>query len=104
MNTIRSGIEDAQGNLIPKSKALLWGNNASWVGLVDGELYGNRTGDSEYLVESPAEKIIYEIRRGLNKNGNQDLGPAVGVRALNYVQGRVVSYKRIGRTVVVAER
>jgi hypothetical protein len=80
MDTDRVKIQDASGHPIVGSRALIWGNNAAWVCLQCGELVGNRTGDTEYLVACTC-KARYEILRGLNKNGDLHLGPATGVQS-----------------------
>jgi hypothetical protein len=48
---------------------------------------------------STVDDLVYEIKRGLNKSGHHDLGPALGVRALNFVGGKVLPYKITGRKV-----
>jgi len=79
VQTTRLPIEDAAGQPIPGSRALVWGNNAAWVCLGCGELVGNRTGDTEFQVACPCG-AGYEIRRGPNANGSLNQGPALGVR------------------------
>ena len=81
MQTTRTSIEDAAGQPIGGSRALVWGNNAAWVCLECGELVGNRTGDTEFQVNC-ACGARYEILRGENSNGSLNLGPAQGVRRL----------------------
>ena len=82
MKTHQTFIVDRKGNSINTSKALLWGNNAAWLCTECDELLGNRTGDTEYLVECQCG-AKYEIMRGENKNGNLHLGPAKGIKKIN---------------------
>jgi hypothetical protein len=84
MQTTRSQVRDAAGATIPGSRALLWGNNASWlcVKAECGALLGNRTADGEHLVTCDGCGARYEILRTHKKNGTLNLGPAVGVRQL----------------------
>ena len=84
MKTTKVFISDQKGRAIPTSKALVWGNNAAWLCPECGELLGNRTGDKEYQVECTNNgcKAKYEIERSINKSGNLDLGPAMGVRKI----------------------
>jgi hypothetical protein len=82
MQTKRVLIKDKNGNPIAASKALLWGNNAAWLCIECGELLGNRTGDSEYEVDCTVCTAKYEIERQKNKNGNLNLGPAMGIRKI----------------------
>lgn len=79
MQTTRLPIQDAVGNPIGGSRALIWGNNASWICLGCNELVGNRTGDSEFRVSCGCN-TVYEILRGPTANGDLNLGPALGVR------------------------
>ncbi len=81
MDTTPTQIEDAAGQLIPNTRALLWGNNASWLCPDCGALLGNRTGDTEYQVACPCG-VQFEIRRGPNKSGQLHLGPARAVRQI----------------------
>jgi hypothetical protein len=81
MQTTRLPIVDAAGQNVLGSRALVWGNNASWVCLGCNELVGNRTGDTEFQVTCDCG-LVYEILRGQNTNGNLNLGPAIGVRQL----------------------
>lgn len=84
MKTSKSQVKDLVGNPVKNSKALLWGNNAAWVCVDCGELLANRTGDTEYQVECSAPRCTakYEIERGENKNGEQHLGPSIGIRKI----------------------
>lgn len=79
MITTRQQIADSSTRApVPKSRALVWGNNAAWLCIGCGELLGNRTGDSECAVSCSCGHR-YEIARGLNKSGSRHLGPALGV-------------------------
>ena len=80
MDTTRVQIQDASNVIILGSKALLWGNNAAWICTECMQLCGNRTGDSEHVVECCKQK--YEIMRAPNKSGNLHMGAATGVRIL----------------------
>lgn len=84
METKKTLIKDLKGGPISDSKALTWGNNAAWLCTECGELLGNRTGDTEHLVECTKSgcKAKYEICRTKNKNGRQHLGPAQGIRKI----------------------
>ena len=84
MKSTRKTVVDRNGVSIPGSRALLWGNNGSWLCVADdcGELLGTRTGDTEVTVRCPSCGTGYELLRGLNKNGGLNLGPAAGVRLL----------------------
>jgi hypothetical protein len=79
MDTTQVQIEDAVGNPIPNTRAIVWGNNAAWLCPACNNLLGNRTGDTEYQVACTCG-TEFEIRRGANKNGSLNLGPALGVR------------------------
>ena len=81
MQTNPVSIKDAAGQSIQGSRALIWGNNASWLCVRCDRLLGNRTGDTEFQVVCPC-KIHYEILRDPNKNGTLHLGRATGVRRL----------------------
>ena len=82
MQTTKMSVLDRSGTAIVGSKAIVWGNNAAWlcVGEDCGELLGNRTGDSEYVVTCPRCRTRYEIGRSPNKSGDLHLGAATGVR------------------------
>lgn len=84
MKTTPTAVTDAAGQPIARSKALLFGNNCSWVCAKAecGALLAGRTGDSEILVSCPDCGTRYEILRGENKNGDLHQGPATGVRLL----------------------
>ena len=84
METKRVFIKDQHGKEIKESRALPWGNNASWLCTRCGELLGNRTGDTEYQVQCTNKRCDarYEIERTQNKTGRLHLGAAVGVRKI----------------------
>lgn len=79
MQTTQVLIQDASGQPIQGSRALIWGNNASWLCVECGRLLGNRTGDTEFQVAC-ACGIQYEILLAPNKSGSLDQGPSIGVR------------------------
>jgi len=82
MKTAKTFIKKHDGNPLKDSVALLWGNNAAWLCVECRELLGNRTGDTEYLVECPCG-ANYEIERTPNKkSGKLHQGPAIGVRQI----------------------
>lgn len=89
MYTTQIPVEDMLGAPLVETKGLIWGNNAAWMCVKCGRLHGNRTGDSEYKVQCRCG-VRYEIKRGQNKNGHLDLGPALGVRAVNWLNGEVI--------------
>jgi DNA-directed RNA polymerase subunit RPC12/RpoP len=80
MQTNHGTVTDTNGQRVQDSQALWWGNNASWICVKCGRLLGNRTGDTEYLVQCPQCETKYEILRGLTKKGNRHLAPALGVK------------------------
>jgi len=79
METKPISVEDASGQPVEGSRALLWGNNAAWLCIECNRLLGNRTGDGECNVEC-ACGLRYEILRSPNRYGTLNLGPATGVR------------------------
>lgn len=79
MKTRRAQILDSDCNPMACTHALLWGNNAAWLCTGCGELLGNRTGDTEYVVSCDCG-AQYEIARAPNRrSGSLHLGPATGV-------------------------
>lgn len=82
MKPVKDFVKGQDGNPIPNSKALRWGNNAAWLCIECGELLGNRTGDSEHRVKCINVNCAaeYEIERSQNRSGSFHLGPATGVR------------------------
>ena len=82
METYPSFVLDANFRAIPQSQALLWGNNAAWLCINCGELVGNRTGNTEFLVTCRCGNE-YEIHRGINKNGEAHQAEAIGVQLLS---------------------
>lgn len=83
MKTTKTFIKNRNGNPLKDSVALIWGNNAAWlcIQIQCSELFGNRTGDTEFRVECQCG-AIYEIERTQNKSGNHHLGAAIGVRQI----------------------
>jgi hypothetical protein len=79
MQTTPVSIQDTAGRAIQGSRALIWGNNAAWLCVECDKLLGNRTGDTEYLVDCSCG-AHYEILRAPNRSGNLDQGQATGVR------------------------
>jgi DNA-directed RNA polymerase subunit RPC12/RpoP len=81
MKTEHVQILDHNGNPIPKSKALLWGNNAAWICPSCGELVGARTSSSqkEKKIECRCGKA-YLLSASPNKKGVFRLGSAETVR------------------------
>jgi hypothetical protein len=84
MQTFPDQVQDRNGNPIPGSRALLFGNNASWdcVRPECDDLLGNRTGDNDFTVACGCG-YVYDIQRAPNRNGNLNLGRATGVRCRN---------------------
>lgn len=82
MQTRRDSVRTAQGEPIPGSTALLWGNNAAWLCIQCGILLGNRT-DADHTLQCDCG-TDYEIVRGLNRNGNFFLGRAEAVKNLDF--------------------
>jgi hypothetical protein len=84
MRTYPVLVQDATGQPIPNSRALIWGNNAAWlcVGVECDQLLGNRTADGEHLVNCSCG-VHYEILRAPNnRSGRLHMGRAIGVRRL----------------------
>lgn len=85
MKTVKALIKDKNGKDIPSSKALLWGNNASWLCTKCGELVGNRTGKIENeVIKCTTEKCeeSYEMKQKANKSGNFYQGAVVSIRKI----------------------
>lgn len=82
MQTLQVEITLKNGTPIPGSRALIWGNNASWLCPECDQLLGNRTGDTEFRVTCSSCGARYEINRSKNKSNNLNLGPATGVSRL----------------------
>lgn len=82
MRTTNVYIEDLEGEEIPGSTAIIWGNNAAWICEGEGceELLGGRTANKECVVECPRCHAKYMIERRKNKNDRFNLGPAKGIR------------------------
>lgn len=78
METVQVEIKLKDGAAIHGSRALIWGNNASWLCSGCDRLLGNRTGDTEYKVTCSCG-ARYEIERSENSKGNLHQGPATGV-------------------------
>ena len=78
MDTLQVEIKLKDGTPIQGSRALIWGNNASWLCPSCDRLLGNRTGDTEFKVVCSCG-TRYEIMRSKNKSGTLNLGPATGV-------------------------
>jgi len=81
MRTNKIFIVEKGGAEIIESKALIWGNNASWLCTVCNELLGNRTGDSDYRVTCVGCGTLFEILRE-SKNDSKHLTRALGVMKL----------------------
>ena len=71
-------IRGNDGQSVPGSRALIWGNNAAWLCPTCDNLLGNRTGDTEYRVTCSCG-ARYEIKRSETSTGRLHLGPATGV-------------------------
>jgi hypothetical protein len=82
VRTTEVDIRDFEGEPIPGSKAIVWGNNAAWICEGEGceELLGGRTANKECVVECPNCCAEYRIERRKNKNKRFNLGPAKGIR------------------------
>jgi rubredoxin len=63
MQSTRRKVLDINGNEIPSSRALTWGNNAAWLCPVCGDLLGSNTLEGNHRVECSVCGAPFEIDR-----------------------------------------